>query len=307
MTAVSDWQGKDAFIAAGWTLPVWEAHIKKIIDIHKKHTTKPLMMFTAQSFLGTQQDYRLKNQMNTAKRVLGYAAEQGVSILFQVLSATAGEFEDSKALELVAHLATLSPPAGFSIGFGDDWPLYSLNPGLATAGRDINGFEKELKDAIAIWDGIGRKYPLFFVFREPEANATNKNGSKFEQAVYDMVVRYLSNTPPTANAEADQTTAVGASAQQNSKGIDFPRPTGIYPFTTQMRVLPDKSPLATNSTPTGLRATAISQNQINLSWMPDLYAHVRKNVNLIAGPGIFFQYGNSNYYVIGAVMDRVLQ
>ena len=75
---------------------------------------------------------------------------------------------------MVRHLATLTLPPDVH-GFTDDWPLWDPSPSGPTKGRTPEGFKKELKFVIDLWDAIDRKIPIFLTFLELEACATNEN------------------------------------------------------------------------------------------------------------------------------------
>lgn len=187
--------GNTAFQQAGWTLPLWEQHTYRVIDIFVKHfKTKPVFLRFTQKFL---RDFPVSDNLEVAQRIVRYAAEHNVSIMFGGLDPSGEEFKTSGVRELVSYLGTLrNLPSDFSIGFMDDWPLWvppersRKCPG-PTCGRDIGGFEQALQYAFDVWDGIDRTYPIFFVFLEPEASATNPNSPKFNQDVYEVAVKSL--------------------------------------------------------------------------------------------------------------------
>ncbi|KKU52080.1 MAG: Ricin B lectin, partial [Parcubacteria group bacterium GW2011_GWA2_47_10] len=153
-----------AFVAAGWTLPTWEKHISEVIRISQKHLSKPLTMGSASAFLDK---YRLENNPDAAKRVFGDAALKGISLIFGGMHPNLDNFNKSFVPELVRHLATLNPPASFTIGFHDDWPLWvpphrSEKCPSPTCGRNVDGFDKEFQYVFDLWNSINRKYPIFF-------------------------------------------------------------------------------------------------------------------------------------------------
>lgn len=192
--------GAAAFRAAGWTPTTWETHIRKIIDISRRHLgTKVLIVKTPAAFL---RGVRFDDDFELTKRVVRYSAEQGMFVLFNALTPNPKPWRRSRVTDLVAYLGGLDLPAGFSIGFSDDWPLWvpperaTKCPG-STCGRDVKGFEQELRFVQEAWDRIGRKYPIFLVFLTPETDATNPNNrTAFRQDVYDAARRFLLQGTP---------------------------------------------------------------------------------------------------------------
>ena len=195
--------GGEAFEAAGWTLSSWEAHIREVTRISKKHLSKPLFMIKTNDFLNK---YSMKDTPEVTKRVFKDAALLGISPLLGGMAPELEKFNDSFNPELVRYLATLDLPAGYTIGFYDDWPLWvppkrsNKCPG-PTCGRDFAGFNKEFEYVFDVWDSINRKYPIFFAFQEPETEATNTNGPKcaeggnlencFYEPVYTVAAKWL--------------------------------------------------------------------------------------------------------------------
>ena len=145
VNAQSSKGGGLAFVAAGWTLPTWEKHISEVIRISQKHLSKPLTMGSASVFLDK---YRLEDNPDVAKRVFGDAAMKGISLIFGGMHPNLDNFNKSFNPTIVRHLATLNLPAGFTIGFHDDWPLWvpphrSEKCPSPTCGRNTAGVDKE--------------------------------------------------------------------------------------------------------------------------------------------------------------------
>ena len=205
----------EAFAAAGWTLEIWQQYVKTIINISGKYFTKPQLLSTPGQFLegkhcGSARDRKcgLTDNAETAKGIIGYAAQKGVWINFRGLHPIEEQFNESFAPELVRYLATLNLPQGFRMGFSDDWPLFvppdqsTKCPG-PTCGRDEEGFDKELSYAFKAWDSINRKFPIFFIFLQPVASATNQNRPKcteeeksgddtcFRKSAFDVVQKWI--------------------------------------------------------------------------------------------------------------------
>ena len=150
--------------------------------------------------------YSMKDTPEVTKRVFKDAALLGISPLLGGMAPELEKFNDSFNPELVRYLATLDLPAGYTIGFYDDWPLWvppkrsNKCPG-PTCGRDFAGFNKEFEYVFDVWDSINRKYPIFFAFQEPETEATNTNGPKcaeggnlencFYEPVYTVAAKWL--------------------------------------------------------------------------------------------------------------------
>ncbi len=205
--------GGAAFEAAGWTLALWEKHIRAVTRISKAHLTKPLFMVKTKEFLDK---YPMGDNPEITKRIFKDAALQGISPLMGGMEPKLDKFNDSFAPELVRYLATLNPPSGYTIGFYDDWPLWvppkrsDKCPG-PTCGRDLAGFNKEFEYVFDVWNSIERKYPIFFVFQEPETEATNKNGPPcakggplkdcFYNPLYNAAAKWLSAAPPQPEAK----------------------------------------------------------------------------------------------------------
>lgn len=177
MLAQGSKKGGLAFEASGWSVKIWELHIKSIMNIGKKHFTKPMMVITGSSFLN---NYPLSAYGSITKRVIAYAARRGIWILMRGLDPDEQKFQSSYIPEMVQYLGTLNLSSGFKIGFFDDWPLLVPRqrsekcPG-PTCGRNIDGFDKELKYVVQTWDSIQRKYPILVIFQRPEAVLTNEN------------------------------------------------------------------------------------------------------------------------------------
>jgi hypothetical protein len=190
--------GTVAFKRAGWTLPIWEEHTTRVIDMYVKHFgTKRLMLRFTQKFL---RDSPVSANPAVARRLLQHAAERRVSLLFGGLSPKAGKFQKTGFPQLISYLATLKLPPEFAFGLTDDWPLWvpparSSKCPSPSCGRDLQGLRTELRSALDLSSGIGKKIPMFFVFLEPETAATNPNDRQFDKAVYDMVVASLSGEP----------------------------------------------------------------------------------------------------------------
>jgi hypothetical protein len=196
--------GGKAFEKAGWTLSLWETHTKRVLSLAEKYFDKPLYIIKTSAFLN---NYNIEDNFDVAKRVIGGAALQGISVLFRGLDQDEKKYQRAFNPELVTYLGSLRLPKDFTLGFFDDWPLW-VPPSRSecekgpTCGRDLAGFEKELQYALDAWKSIDRKYPLFFIFQEPEMTATNPkvpsctSGSNLEdcfyQPLYDMTKKYLS-------------------------------------------------------------------------------------------------------------------
>ncbi|MBI2637326.1 MAG: hypothetical protein HYW88_00360 [Candidatus Sungbacteria bacterium] len=201
--------GAVAFFQAGWTVEKWRDYIEDVIDLSERHLAKRLMVRTPGKFLENVEgtSFKLRDHLDIARAVLKYSAERDISILFHGLNPNEEQYKEAAIPELVAYLGSLNiRSASFAVGFDDDWPLWVPDdranecPG-STCGRNILGFEKELKEAFAAWDSSARKYPIFFAFLEPEASATNPNnrgkfdkqGNEiFRQDVYNLLVKELS-------------------------------------------------------------------------------------------------------------------
>ena len=190
--------GTVAFKRAGWTLPIWEKHTTHVIDIYVKHFgTKRLMLRFTQKFL---RDSPVSANPVVSRNLVKYAAERRVSLLFGGLDADSDKFRKTGFPLLISYLATLNPPPEFAIGFTDDWPLWvpparsSKCPG-PTCRRDLQGFSTELRSALDLWSGIGKKIPIFFVFLEPETSVTNPTDKQFDKTIHDMVVASVSGQP----------------------------------------------------------------------------------------------------------------
>jgi len=213
--------GNTAFQQAGWTLPIWEEHTKRVIDIYVKHfKKKQLLIRVAGGFL---KDFRVSNNLEVMHRILQYAAQRKVSILFGGLDANVDRFNRTGVRELVSYLGTLNPPSGFSIGFTDDWPLWvpphrsSKCPG-PTCGRDVRGFRNELQTAFDLWSSVNRKFPMFLVFHGPETSATNEKNPAFNKAVYDVAAAFLFSLPEDKRqTESEQKPESGSQPSKKKK------------------------------------------------------------------------------------------
>jgi hypothetical protein len=186
LTAQPSAGGNDAFQAAGWTVDVWERHAKRVIAMAVRlFRPKPVYVWFSPLLL---QDFLVIDHLEAGKRIASYAAARGVSIIFSGLNANVAEFESTGAPDLVTHLGTLTLPSGFTMGFTDDMPLWEED---GERGRDVNGLRTELQEAVDVWESIGGKYPMFYVFQEPETSASNTLSAEFNQAVYDVVVDFI--------------------------------------------------------------------------------------------------------------------
>ncbi|MBI2096987.1 MAG: peptidoglycan-binding protein, partial [Candidatus Sungbacteria bacterium] len=208
--------GSIAFIEnAGWTLPLWRDYINNVLSLSKRVFSKSLIFRVGGKFLENYkgQSFKLEDHLDIAQQILQNAAQNDVSILFHGLTPNKDAYIGSAAPALVSFLGGLNIQSPlFKIGFDDDFPLWVPPdrqgcPG-ATCGRDEVGFDKELSYAFETWDSIGRKYPMFMAFLQPETSTTNKNYSPcapgephdtrcFRQSVYDVAAKWLFVTPPS--------------------------------------------------------------------------------------------------------------
>ncbi len=211
--------GGTEFINQGWTLAIWEKYTTDVIDAYRRHFTKPLMVRTARKFIAGQHcgpllrdPCGLSDNPETAKRILGYAAQRGVNVFLSGLDPNTAQFQDAMISELTTYLGNLNPqpPAGFTLIYGDDFPLWVAPdrqgcPGN-TCGRNEAGFDKELSYIFDAWKSINKKYPIAVNFLEPEMSTTNKSFAPcpvgeqretkcFRQSVYDIAVKWLSTSP----------------------------------------------------------------------------------------------------------------
>ncbi|MBI4635620.1 MAG: hypothetical protein HY727_04660 [Candidatus Rokubacteria bacterium] len=209
LTAQPSPNGGPAFQSAGWTLDVWEQHAKRLIDIFAKHFSQKKLFIQVTSIY--IRNVMVPQHLEPTKRILKHAAENKVSILFRELDPDVHKFNRTGIRELVGYLSTLNPAPGFMIGLADDWPLWVPEvrskqcPG-PTCGRDVNGFHRELSLALDVWSSINQKIPMFLVFNEQEASATNKNDSRnFNRAVYDVAVAALTGRlEPAPSSTSEQ-------------------------------------------------------------------------------------------------------
>ena len=211
--------GGTEFTNQGWTLAIWEKYTTDVINAYQRHFTKPLMVRTARKFIAGQHCGPLQrdpcgmsDNPDVAKRILGYAAQKGVNVFLSGLDPNPAQFQDALISELTTYLGNLSPqlPAGFTLVYGDDFPLWVPPdrqdcPG-STCGRDEAGFDKELSYIFNAWESIGRKYPIAVNFLEPEMSTTNRSFAPcpalepretkcFRQSVYDVATKWLGSAP----------------------------------------------------------------------------------------------------------------
>lgn len=182
--------GGEKLLESGWTLPIWINYIQKVVNLYTTHSQKPLWLRTSPLFT---RSFLFEDYPNEAKQIIQYAAERGVSMVFLGLDPSRDKFNQSLVPQLVQHLASLSLPKEYTIGFSDDWALWVPDPACPgpVCGRDINGLKRELQEAIDTWNDISRKHPIFFIFNRSETDATNPNKPGFNQKVYDVVKGFL--------------------------------------------------------------------------------------------------------------------
>jgi hypothetical protein len=186
LTAQPSAGGNDAFQATGWTVDIWERHAKRVIAIATRlPTTKPVYVQFSPLLA---QDFQVIDHLAAGKRIATYAAARGVSIIFSGLDADVLTFGDTGITEIAAHLGTLTLPVGFTMGFTDDFPLWSES---GVRGRDANGLRTELQEAVDVSASIGDKYRIFYVFQQPETSASNVQSAQFNPAVYDVVLDFV--------------------------------------------------------------------------------------------------------------------
>jgi hypothetical protein len=186
--------GARAFERAGWTLPGWERHMQRTIRLFKRHfRAQPLILPAVPAFL---RSYDVIDHLDVGCRVARYAAERRVSILFSGMDPDEARFTANGVPAVLASLGALNPRPRISVGFTDDFPLWvgldrsASCPG-PTCGRDVEGFGQSLRLATEAWRRYASHFPHFFVFREPEATATNANRPEFNPPLYDAAVASL--------------------------------------------------------------------------------------------------------------------
>ncbi len=168
----------------GWTLATWEEHTKRVMDSADRYIKKPLMFRAPAVLLDGFKISEANAPFETAKHIVQYAVSKHFSVLFSALgpelsvSVSTGK-GDTFIAPLARYIASLSDSAPAPIGFMDDWPLWDPSPKGPTKGRTAEGFENELKFVSDLRDVISAnqssKVPVFLVFQEPEACATNEN------------------------------------------------------------------------------------------------------------------------------------
>ena len=149
----------------------------------------------------------MQTNFDVFARIFEYAARYGINTIFHALNPDKQDYLETGIPQLVKYLGGLDNiPPGYQMGFGDDWPLWVPDARAnkcpsPTCGRNLAGFETMLGEVITAWESIGKKYPIFIPFHQPEASATNayyrgkcfdQDGKNiFRQDGYDMALKYL--------------------------------------------------------------------------------------------------------------------
>jgi hypothetical protein len=190
-------EGVAAFLKAGWTPEIWEKYTYRVMDLYKKyfHRTRLAVVFTG----GLIRHLPWQECSDTGKRIALNAVKRTISIDFNSLDPVAEKWKKIGFSSIIEGLKSIKLPAGFALGFGDDWPLWvsegskrrETGPG-STGGRDDNALKKVLDTAFVEWDRLDRQCPVYFTLLEPVLTATNPNmQDKYENNVARILLDAL--------------------------------------------------------------------------------------------------------------------
>lgn len=185
LTAQPSPEGSEAFIAAGWTIAVWERYAIAVTDLYaRRFPASQLLLTFTPSFVRGE---KLVDHLDVGKRIARHAAQRGIWLLFKGIDPEPTRLSIVGFAEIMRDLTAQKFP-GLTFGFGDDWPLYGQTGSVFRTSAD---FAASVQHVIDAWEASGKAYRVFLVLHDVEVSAAEPGNPRYNQEVADALNVFL--------------------------------------------------------------------------------------------------------------------